>query len=360
MSAMPPQPPFPGQPMQPPAPPPPSRMAGGRGQPPQPPRRGGLKIFAVLVTIFFFLSVVVNLVLLLVVVFMGAGGVSGGAAAGVQAETVHSGSRDKIAILPVEGDVDDAMYEQIKAYCQYVENDDSIKAVVLSVDSPGGGITSADEIHHLFMNLKGTGRKLVVSMRSVAASGAYYVSMPADKLYAEPTTLTGSIGVIWPAFEITGLMKNVGVTPEIIKSDSSSTYKDAGSPFKQFTDLDRAYIKGLVNAAQVKFTDVVDAGRKGKLKVPMNQIAIGKLWTADEALKLGVIDDIAYPDEVCSKTAAELGLSDPTIIRLHPRVTLMQELLAKSNGTPKVEVKVSPDTLEQLTSPHLQYRAEIP
>ena len=87
--------------------------------------------------------------------------------------------------------------------------------------------------------------KLVVCMRSLAASGGYYLSMPADKIYAEPTTMTGSIGVIWPAFEVSGLLEKIGVTPEMIASDQA-VWKETGSPFKKFTDEDRKYIKDLM------------------------------------------------------------------------------------------------------------------
>ena len=219
-------------------------------------------------------------------------------------------------------------------------------------------MTASDEIYHQLMELKGTGRTLVVSMGGLTASGAYYLSMAADKLYAEPTTLTGSIGVIWPAFEVTGLMKKVGVTADFVKSDSAEEFKDAGSPFKPFTEEDKVYIKGLVNSAQDKFTAVVAAGRKGKLTVPMAKIAIGKIWTSEEAQKLGVVDGIAYLDEVCEKTAAEAGISRPTVIRLRPRGGLLEALAGASSsvGPRKVEVKVDAQSVEDLARGAMEYR----
>lgn len=327
---------------------------------PAQPRRRSWKVAVIIVSLLLVFSVVANLVMFIVMIGIGAaaGGDSSMPADRVVAEKIHDGSGETIAIMPVAGDVDESMTDRVYGFCEYIKRDPHIKGVVLEVDSPGGGITASDEIHHLFTNLKGTGRRVVVSMRSLAASGGYYVSAPADKIYAQPTTLTGSIGVIWPAFEVSEMMKKVGVTPEIIKSTSANEYKDAGSPFRPFTDKDRDYIRGLVNSAQVKFSAVVDAGRKGKLKKPIAEIAIGKIFTADEALNLGLVDEIAYLDEVCDKTAADLGLANPTIIRLKEKEGLLESLIAKTPvGSPKVELKVDPKLIEQLAEGRMEYRA---
>lgn len=336
---------------------------------PAPRGRSGLKIFALLLGLFLLVSIFANFVMfLMVVVFSAAagGGTAEGPASKVVAETLRPGSGlgmgDKIAVVPVTGAVDETMADEMFAFCEYIKKDPDIKGVVLEVDSPGGGITASDEIHHLFADLRASGRRLVVSMRSLAASGGYYISMPADKIYAQPTTLTGSIGVIWPAFEVTELMDKVGVTPEVIKSDLANDYKDAGSPLKKFTDKDRAYIRELVNNAHGKFSAVVEVGRRGKLKEDIKNIAVGRIWPADEALKLGLIDEIAYLDQVCSQTAADLGLTNPTVIRLRRKTGLLEALSAKSIS-PKVEVKIDRAALQGLMNggdvPRMEYRAPI-
>jgi protease-4 len=314
---------------------------------------------------FLLVSLLGNFIMfLLVIVFSAAAGGSNteGPASRVEAETLRPGAGlgggDKIAVVPVAGAVDESMAEDMLAFCEFIKRDSSIKGVVLEVDSPGGGITASDEIHHLFADLKATGRRMVVSMRSLAASGGYYVSMPADKIYAQPTTLTGSIGVIWPAFEVTEMMDKVGVTPEIIKSDSANDFKDAGSPLKKFTEKDRDYIRGLVNNAQDKFSAVVVAGRRGKLKQPIGEIAVGRIWPADEALKLGLIDEIAYLDQVCTQTAADLGLSNPTIVRLRRKTGLLEALTAKS-FSPKIELKIDGDSLKAAAPSRMEYRAPL-
>jgi protease-4 len=183
--------------------------------------------------------------------------------------------------------------------------------------------------------------------------------MSADKLYAQPTTLTGSIGVIWPSFEVTQLMEKWGIQPEVVKSDSAEDFKDAGSPFKKFSAKDREYIKGIVNSAHSKFSSIVEKGRKGKLTVPIDQVANGKIWTSDDAKKLGLVDDIAYIDEVCDKTASDAGLSNPTVIRLKERTGLLDILSASAPVGPRqVEIKIDPKALEELTRGRLEYRYE--
>jgi protease-4 len=330
--------------------------------PPAPRRGSGWRVFALIATLFLIFSVLANLIMFVIVIVtsMAAGGSdSQGPASRVEAETLREGRSDKIAIVPLSGEVDESMNNEMFAFSEYIKKDNQIRGVILDVDSPGGAITASDEIHHLVTNLKSSGRRVVVSMGSLAASGAYYFSAPADKIYAQRTTLTGSIGVIWPAFEVTDMMKKVGVTPEFVKSDTSSDYKDAGSPFKPFTEKDREYIRGLVNNAQEKFTAVVDAGRTGKLAKPARELAIGKIWPADEALKLGLIDEIAYLDEVCDKTAADLSLSNPTIVRLKRKTGLLAALSASSpTAPPKVELQLDRKSLDAL-SPRLEYRAQL-
>ena len=329
---------------------------------PQPPKRSkGWKILAILMLLLLVVSVFVN-VILFVLFAAAVGGSGGGAKEHVAEETIISGSSDKIAILPVEGAVDDSMVERVHWFCDRIKDDTHIKAVVIEVNSPGGGITASDEIHHLFTDLRTNhNKKLVVSMGALAASGGYYVSMPAEKLYAERTTLTGSIGVIWPAFEVADLMTKIGVTPEIIKSSQASEFKDAGSPFRKFDEKDRAYIRELVNHAHGQFQQVVEEGRKGRLTESIDKIAIGKIWSAEEAKAKGLIDDICYLDEVITRTAHDAGLTNPTVIRLKKRSGFFEALNGASPMSPgKVEVKVDAESirssLQEATGGRLEYR----
>jgi protease-4 len=287
------------------------------------------------------------------------GGLNETPGAAVDEELIHSGSSsDKIAILPIEGEVDGAMSRRVAAFCDAVTIDPSIKAIVLEVDSPGGTITASDEIYNALLTLKKSrDLKMYVSMQSLAASGGYYISMAGDKLYAEPTTLAGSIGVIWPAFEVSRLLDKIGVTPEVIKSDQANEFKDAGSPLKKFTEEDRAYIRGLVNHAHARFRDIVASSRDKRLHASIDDIAVGKIWTADDALKLGVIDEIGYRDDVCSAIAHDTGLVSPTIVRLREKHSVFETLgLSAAAASPKMSVTITPEMLNDLRSPRMEYR----
>jgi protease-4 len=311
----------------------------------------------IILVLFLLLSLLGNFVLFVLVGVMGLSIGSDGPSSKVETQTLRSGGGDKVAILPLEGEVGDDMVESTNAFCDYIKDHKDIKAVVLEIESPGGSVTASDEIHHMLTDLHATGRRMTVSMRGLAASGGYYISMPADKIYAEPTTLTGSIGVIWPAFEVSEMMKKVGVTTNFVKSDNANEYKDAGSPFKPFTPQDEQYIKNLVNQMHAKFSAVVAAGRGARLKEPVNQVAIGKIWTADEALGLGLIDEIAYPDEVYLKTASDAGISNPTIIRLRRKTGLFGALSASSPiGGTKVHVQLDPRSLEGAAPRGMEFR----
>jgi len=321
----------------------------------------GFKIVSIVSLILLACSILANLLLFIMV--LGAFGLmslnEGPAGSNVVQETLHKGAttNEKIAILPAHGEVDSTMVERVRKYIDAIHNDPNIKAVIIEVESPGGTIAASDEIHHMVSTLKTEGRvKVIVHMRSLAASGGYYISAPADAIYAEPSALVGSIGVIWPAFEVSGLLQKIGVTPEVITSDPA-VFKDAGSPWKKFTDKDREYIKGLVNSAHKGFMDVVSTGRGAKLKAPIAELAIGKIWTAQDAVKYGLVDELAYTDEVWGKAAAAAGLSDPTVVRLKERVSFLDSLGVSSRLPPaKVEIQLSPQSLPNLQSPLMEYR----
>ena len=325
----------------PPLPPFPPRTPTPTPPPPRPPRRWGLRIYAILMTLLFAgsLFIIFSLIMMVIVGALGSAMNMHSTTSRVQAEVLVSGRTDKIAVLPISGTIDANMYEQVRNFCNFILNDDTIKAVIVEVDSPGGYVTASDEIYYELCQLKES-RKLVVSMRSMAASGGYYVAAAGDKLYAQPTTITGSIGVIMTSFHVADLMKKIGVTPETIKSSNANDYKDAGSPFREMTDEDRDYFRGLLNSMHDKFASIVDTSRKGKLTKPIEEIAIGKVWTAADAKTLGLIDEIAYLDQVWTNTAHEVGITNPTIIRLRTRVSLMDVLGASSPLGGKVEVNL--------------------
>ncbi len=265
---------------------------------------------------------------------------------GVRQVVVHRGKHKRIAIIPLDGTILGGAVDTIHDCVRLVERHKKIKAVVLRVDSPGGGLTASDEIYHDLMKLRARHVPIVVSMGAMAASGAYYASMAGQEIYAEPTTTTGSIGVMLPDFQLTGLMKKIGVKPEIITSDQA-VYKEIGSPFGHFKPSDILYIKKLLNSAQGRFRAVVQRGRAGRLKAPIDHIAVGKIWTARRALALGLIDKIGYLGAACRAAEALAHLRNATIVRLEPRGTLLDQIGVKT-PIPTMRLQLSPQMLRQM------------
>jgi protease-4 len=236
-------------------------------------------------------------------------------------EKYHSGRRfasEKVAIIHISGVImagDGYVQRQIER----VRDDDSIKAVVVRVESPGGTITGSDFIfHHLNKLREDRELPLVVSMGSIAASGGYYVAMAVgdqpDSIFAEPTTTTGSIGVIIPHYDLTSLMDEVGV-----KDDSIATHprKQMLSMTRKITDDHRVVIEAYLDEAFVRFKDIVKMGRPAFRDGPeqLEELATGQIFTANQALKNGLVDKIGFVDAALER-AAELADIDLDSIRV--------------------------------------------
>ncbi len=179
------------------------------------------------------------------------------------------------------------------------KQDAGVKAIVLMVNSPGGSVTASDLIYRA---LKNAGKPVVVMMGETAASGGYYISMASQWIVANPTSLTGSIGVISEFPNASGLLQKVGVDFVVI---TSGPRKDIGSPYREMTEAERAYWQAIVDEAYEGFVAVVAEGRH-KTAEEIKPLADGGVYTGREALKLGLIDQLGYDDDAVAK-AAELG-----------------------------------------------------
>jgi protease IV len=190
--------------------------------------------------------------------------------------------------------------------------DSDIKAVVLTVNSPGGSVVASDEIHHALEEL---GKPVVVVMGEVAASGGYYISAGADWIIANPNTLTGSIGVISQFPNAEGLMEKVGVEFVVI---TSGPRKDFGSPYREMTDQERQYWQSMVDEIYDGFVRVVAQGR-GLTEEQVRELADGSVYTGTRALDLGLIDALGHEDDAIAK-AADLGGIDgePRVVEYAP------------------------------------------
>ncbi|MCA9245567.1 MAG: signal peptide peptidase SppA [Planctomycetales bacterium] len=231
-------------------------------------------------------------------------------------EKFHSGDKEatsKIAIIEVEGGIlkgDGYVKQQIDA----VKQDKNVQAVVLRINSPGGTVTASDYLfHHLKQLQKERSIPLVVSMGSLCASGGYYVAMAVgdqpNGIYAEPTTWTGSIGVIIPHFDASGLLERFDVKDDSI---ASHRFKEMGSPTRKLNEEERAeeraLLQALVDESFAGFKDVVRYGRPALREddMKLDQVATGQVFTANQALTHGLIDKIGFIEDAIDR-ARELA-----------------------------------------------------
>jgi protease IV len=243
---------------------------------------------------------------------------------GIQ-ERYHSGDKiaaDKIAVIDVSGVIisgDGFVKHQIDR----VREDDNVRAVIVRIDTPGGTVTGSDYIFHHLRKLREEKKiPLVVSMGSLATSGGYYVAMAVgdqpQAIYAEPTTTTGSIGVMIPHYDLSGLLDRLDV-----KDDSLATHprKLILSMTRPMTDDHRQVLEGYLSESFERFKKVVHYGRpalrndEGKLEHNGRDLATGEIFTAEKAKQFGLVDELGFLEEAIGR-AAELAKLDPQHVRI--------------------------------------------
>jgi len=212
---------------------------------------------------------------------------------------------DKIAIIDVDGLILNAKVggllsdgdNMMSTFCERLQaaaDDPQVKAVVLRINSPGGAVTASDIMYHEVRRFREkTGKPVVACMMDVAASGGYYLAMSADRIYAHPSTVTGSIGVIMSLYNAAGLFQMIGVKSNPIKSGPN---KDIGNPAREMTAEEHAILQGMVNSFYDQFVQVVVRGR-GLPEDRVRALADGRVYTGLDAQKLGLVDQIGYLDD---------------------------------------------------------------
>jgi protease-4 len=190
-----------------------------------------------------------------------------------------------VGIVPIEGVISDSrdIVEQIDQFADEKE----IRAVVVRINSPGGGVAPSQEIYQALLELKKK-KKVVVSMGSVAASGGYLIAVAADRILANPGTITGSISAVMHHASVEELMKKVGISSSVIKSGK---FKDIGSPTRKMTDEEKALIQGIVDDIYDQFVEVIAQNRKIPLQ-NIFELADGRIFSGRQAKKLGLIDEL--------------------------------------------------------------------
>jgi len=235
---------------------------------------------------------------------------------------------EKILLLPIRGVISDSpqqgllrtqpsTVQEAVSHLRKAEKDPMVKAVVLQLDSPGGSATASDVLYNEIRLFKErTGRKVVAVMMDVAASGAYYIALPADVILAHPTTVTGSVGVIFIRPKVAGLMEKIGIGVEVSKSGKN---KDIGSPFRAATPEEERIFQAMTDQLAKRFVDLV---QKHRVLAPeeLTAVSSARVYLAEEAVSLKLVDRIGYMPDALAETKKIAGLPENAQIVVYRRI----------------------------------------
>ncbi|KWW20061.1 MULTISPECIES: signal peptide peptidase SppA [Bacillaceae] len=269
-----------------------------------------------------------------------------------------------IAVFDVEGTIQDTGEASLLSSATYnhrafmdklkmAEENDDIKGIILRVNSPGGGVVESAEIYDKILDIKKVKKPVYVSMGSMAASGGYYISAPADKIYASPETMTGSLGVIMHGYNYEKLAKKYGVEFETIKS---GPHKDIMSPTREMTDEERDILQNMINNSYDQFVKVIADGR-GMSEQEVRKIADGRIYDGRQAKENHLIDDFGHLDDVIAAMKKDIGEKDAQVIRYTDEAgfgSLFSMGAQKMLGN-DVETAVLTKILSSSNSPRLMY-----
>jgi protease-4 len=215
---------------------------------------------------------------------------------------------EKIAIIEIKGVILDPQ-PIVEKLIKFRKNE-KVKAIVLRIDSPGGGVGPAQEIHAEVKKVQ-LEKKVLVSMGSVAASGGYYIACAADKIIANPGSITGSIGVIVESLNVEDLFRKLGLRSTVIKS---GRHKDIGSPLRKMTPEEKKLLQGVLDSVHDQFIRAVAEGRKLPLE-KVRSLADGRIFSGDQAKTLGLVDDLGNLQDTIAMAAKMAGIKgEPEVI----------------------------------------------
>jgi len=239
-------------------------------------------------------------------------------------ETPSFALGDKVGVVEITGVITDS--KEVIREIKYFVEDGGVKAIVLRVDSPGGGVGASQEIHQEVVKARGV-KPVVASFGGIAASGGYYVACGADKIVANPGTITGSIGVVMQFANLEELFKKIGYKGYVIKSGPN---KDIGSPFREMTPEERELLQEVIDTVHRQFVRAVAEGRK----IPVEQImpiADGRIFTGEQAQAMGLVDQLGNLEDTIDLAATMAGIKGkPSVIYPRRRKPSLFDYLTES------------------------------
>lgn len=272
---------------------------------------------------------------------------------------------DRIAIIDVDGLIMNADKpgllsageNPMVAFVEKVdaaEADPRVKALVLRINSPGGGVTASDIMYKRVMEFKAARKVPVVSViEDVGASGGYYIACSGDKLMAHPTSITGSIGVIVETFSVDGTLAKLGVTSKSIKTGK---YKDMGSPFKPLNEDDQAVMQTMVNECFDRFLKVVGAGRPNLTAEKIRTLADGRVYSGQQAKANGLVDSLGYVNDAICLAKKMGGVSKAKVVVYGRPYGQKQTIYSHSDMPQQMNlININVPEMMSLSQPQLMY-----
>lgn len=313
-----------------------------------PKRRIGWRIFW---GIFMGLSVLANIVLFFMLICVVAVFAAGQRSIFTE-EVIQAGPRtSKIAIIAVEGIIGSERARDVYRQLKSAREDKRVKGLIIRVNSPGGTLSASDEIYNEICKYRRqTGKPVVAFMQGIAASGGYYASVACDKIIAEPTAITGSVGVIMGYFVLQELFEEkLGIQPVVIKSGLK---KDWPSLFQAPTEEQRQYVQDkLITPAYERFVQVVAESRSSLTLAEVRRLADGSIYGVQEALDENMIDEIGYLDEAIEEVKSLAGIEKAQVVEYRKPFSLAGFLSVQSKNL----LKIDRTTLYELSTPQVLY-----
>ena len=268
----------------------------------------------------------------------------------------------KIAVLPVVGQIGPkdssslgtmvATPETLRDQLRQAAKDKKVKAIVLEINSPGGGVVASDQMHKSIQDFKETTKKpVVVSMGETTASGGYYISTAADKIVANENTLTGSLGVIFSYLNYKDAADKLGLEEEVIKSGE---FKDIGSPTREPTEEEREILQDLVMESYDGFVEVIVEGR-GLPEDRVRELADGRVYSGLQARELGLVDELGNLDTAARVSRELADVEEATVVRYTQEPSLVELFQARLAASPESEAMKTLEAAGLGITPELQY-----
>jgi protease-4 len=250
-------------------------------------------------------------------------------------------AQNRIGVIDVTGVISGSQHivNQVKKFRQ----DKRIRGIVLRIDSPGGSVGPSQEIYDEVLKTRDGGKTIYASMGAMAASGGYYIASAAEKIFANPGTLTGSIGVIMAFTNAKGLMEKIGLKPKIIKAGK---YKDIGSPARAMTEKERNLLQSVVDDVHQQFIEAIASGRGISIE-EVTTIADGRIFTGRQAHSLNLVDELGGLQATIDQLSDKVGIiGAPKIVKEKPRLGVLDWIIKATINQP---------FMTQSSIPSLQY-----